>query len=330
LLYILWGQDDFSINQALEEIKTGLGDPASLLTNTTIFEGQQLTMGQLQEVCGALPFLAEKRLVIVKGLLERFEAKSKSNRQKKNARSADWQNEFKLLGDYTGQMPDSTILVIIGYDIKSGNPLLRELADKAKVRSFPFLKGEGLNQWVRQRVTQEGGIISPGAVDLLVRLVGGNLWVMTGEINKLVMYASGRRIEEGDVKTVVGYVQQTNVFALVDAIVESKAGVAEKLLQQLLQIGVSPAFLLTMLSRQLRLIVLAKTVKGRVKSRTEIQHRLGLAEFALRKTLEQADRYPWERIKEVYRRVLETDLSIKTGKYDGELALDILVAELCQ
>jgi hypothetical protein len=27
---------------------------------------------------------------------------------------------------------------------------------------------------------------------------------------------------------------------------------------------------------------------------------------------------------------LETDLSIKTGKYGGELALNILIAELCQ
>jgi hypothetical protein len=28
--------------------------------------------------------------------------------------------------------------------------------------------------------------------------------------------------------------------------------------------------------------------------------------------------------------MLATDLAIKTGKYDGELALTILIAELCQ
>nr|NIT57717.1 hypothetical protein [Fodinibius sp.]NIY26299.1 hypothetical protein [Fodinibius sp.] len=62
----------------------------------------------------------------------------------------------------------------------------------------------------------------------------------------------------------------------------------------------------------------------------EIQNKLGLtSEFALRKTLEQADRYPLERLKEVYHKLLEADLSIKTGKYGAELTLSILVAELC-
>ena len=50
----------------------------------------------------------------------------------------------------------------------------------------------------------------------------------------------------------------------------------------------------------------------------------------MRRTLEQAARYPMPRLKEIYHKLLETDLSIKTGKFDGELALTILVAELCQ
>jgi len=63
----------------------------------------------------------------------------------------------------------------------------------------------------------------------------------------------------------------------------------------------------------------------------EIQNKLGLSsEFATNKTLDQADLYTLERLKEVYHRLLEADLSIKTGKYNGELALNILVAELCQ
>jgi len=58
---------------------------------------------------------------------------------------------------------------------------------------------------------------------------------------------------------------------------------------------------------------------------------LGLtSEFALRRTLEQADRYSLERLKQVYHKLLEADLSIKTGRYDAELTLNILIAELCQ
>ena len=50
----------------------------------------------------------------------------------------------------------------------------------------------------------------------------------------------------------------------------------------------------------------------------------------MRKVLEQTNKYPMRQIINVYHKLLEADLSIKTGKYDGELALNILIAELCQ
>jgi len=331
LLYVLVGEDDFSLRQSLEEIKRDIGDQALLAANTTTLDGQQVTLDQLRTVCETVPFLAERRLVIVNGLLERFEPKSKSSRQKKITPVANQQNEYKLLATYISKIPDSTVLVLIDGKIASNNPLLRELSAKAKVKSFPLLRDTELRQWIQRHVTEEGGSISSPAVNSLAKLVGSNLWTMINEINKLVLFTSGRRIEEEDVKTVVSYAQEANVFAMVDAILEFKAGVAEQLLQQLLQRGAAPAYLLVMLSRQVRMIVRVKELRNQGEPKIEIQNKLGLtSEFALRKTLDQADRYPLERLKELYLKLLEADLSIKTGKYGGELTLNILIAELCQ
>jgi len=332
LLYILWGQDDFSLYGSLEEIKRSIGDQALLAVNTTTLDGQQLTLDQLKTVCGTVPFLAEKRLVIVKGLLERFEPKGKSSQRKKNALVTDQQNEYKSLGDCISNIPDSTILVLIDNSrIRSNNPLFRELSAKAKVKSFPLLRGGKLRQWIQGYVAKEGGSISPRAVDLVAELVGSNLRIMANEVNKLILFTSGRRIEEEDVKMVVSGAQETNVFAMIDAIFEFKAGIAEQLLQQLLQRGANPAYFLVMLSRQVQRIVQMKELRNQRKSETEIQDKLGLtSEFVWRKVLEQAGRYPMERLKDIYRKLLETDLSVKTGKYGGELALNLLIAELCQ
>ena len=331
MLYILAGQDDFSLGGSLEEIKRGIGDQALLAANTTILDGQQVTLDQLRAVCETVPFLSERRLVIVNGLLERFEPKSKSSGQKKITPVANQQNEYKLLVTYISKIPDSTILVLIDGRLGRNNPLFRALSARAEVKTFPLLRNTELRKWIQRRVIEEGGSISPGAVDLLVKLVGSNLWIMKSEINKLVLFTSGRRIEEEDVKRVVSYAHQANVFAMVDAILEFKAGIAEQSLHQLLEGGAAPAYLLVMLLRQLRMVVRVKELRGQGKPEVEIQNKLGLtSEFALRKTLEQASRYSWERLKEVYHKLLETDLSIKTGKYGGELALNILFAELCQ
>ena len=331
MLYILLGQDDFSRRQALEEIKKGMGDQILLATNTTTLDGQQLTLDQLRAVCETVPFLAERRLVIVNGLLGRFEPKSKSRRQGKTASITNQQNEYKSFASHITQIPDSTTLVLIDGRIKSSNPLLRELSTKAQIQSFPRLTNTGLRRWIGQRVKQEGGSISLEAVNLLAKLVGSELWIMSSEINKLVLFTSGRRIEEEDVRRLVSHAQEVNVFAMVDAILEFKAGVAEQLLERLLEGGAAPAYLLVMLSRQVQMIVRAKELRNRRESESEIQDRLGLtAEFALRKVLEQADRYPMRQVVEIYHKLLETDLSIKTGRYSGEMALNLLIADLCQ
>ena len=331
MLYILLGPDDFSLHESLEEIKRGVGDQALLPANTTVLDGQQLPLAQLRSICETVPFLAEKRLVIVEGLLMRFEAKGKSSPQKKKVPLANQENEYKSLAADISKLPESTILVLIDGRVTSNNPLLRELSGKAEVKRFPLLRDARLRQWIQRKVKEEDGSISPQAVDLLAKLVGSNLWIMTNEIKKLVLLTSGRRIEEGDVGTLVSYAQQTNVFAMVDAILEFKPGIAEKLLQQLLRGGAAPAYLLFMLSRQVQMVVRAKELRSQGEPEVGIQNRLGLpAEFALRRTLEQANRHPWPRIIEVYHKLLETDLAIKTGKYEGELALNILIAELGQ
>jgi len=332
VLYILLGEDDYSLHQALGEIKRATGDQAMLESNTTILDNREVTLDELQTVCETAPFLAERRLVIVNGLLERFDPKSSSPRRRGKARKApNRQKEWKSYSDYISNIPESTVLVLTDSKIKSGNPLLKELSAKTKVMSFPPLRGFKLQQWVQSYVKKQGGSISTPAVKSLAELVGSNLWTMANEINKLLSFTSGKRIEEDDVKMVASHTLQANVFAMIDAILGFKTGVAEQSLQQLLQRGSAPAYLLAMLARQLQMIVRVKELRKQRRSESEIQNKLGLpSEFALRKTLEQADKYPSQRLKRVYQKLLETDLSIKTGKYDGELALNILVAELSQ
>ena len=330
MLYILLGEDDFSLTRSLEEIKQGLGDPALLATNTTVLEGQQVTSDQLRTVCDTAPFLAEKRLVIIQGLLGRFEPQVKPRRRRKMAPSTGQESEYKSFATGLSNLPESTVLVLIDGRIKSNNPLLKQLSAKAEVRTFPILREARLRRWIEREAAEQGASMSPQAVDLLAKLVGGNLWIMSNEINKLALFASGRRIEVEDIKAIVSFAQEANVFAMVDAILDFKAGVAEQLLEQLLQRGASLAYLLVMLSRQVRMVVRAKELRRQRKPEAEIQSRLGLtSEFALRKTLEQAQRYPLERLKQVYRRLLQADLSIKTGKYEGGLALNLLIADLC-
>jgi DNA polymerase-3 subunit delta len=94
---------------------------------------------------------------------------------------------------------------------------------------------------------------------------------------------------------------------------------------------VEPVYLLAMIARQARIIFLVREMRARGLSRNEIQTTLGLAsDFLVRKAWEQSEKYSPARLRQLYHRLLETDVAIKTGRLEGEIALNILVTELGQ
>lgn len=332
MLYILAGPDDFSRTQTLEEIKHRLGDPSILAMSTTVLEGQKITVDELKHACETVPFMSEKRFVTVTGLLERFDAAQKAEKTRSTANNP--QRDPTPFAACLNNIPDFTIAVLIEDELPAAakkDSLFKSISGKADTRLYPPIKDAKLRAWIQKRVADLGGSISAQALETIYQLVGSNLWIMASEIDKLFLYAKGRRIEEADVRALVGYTQDVSVFALIDAIVDFKVEQAGQTLQQLLDHGAAPAYLLFMLDRQFRMIVRAKDLKARGQSDSFIQNKLGInSDFALRRTLEQAGRYSSTRLLQIYQSLLDTDIAMKTGKYDAELALNLLIAELCR
>ena len=330
MLLILTGQDDYSLNEALKKIKGEVADAESLPANMTVLEGQRVSIDQLRPVCEAAPFLAEKRLVIIEGLLGRYEPKRGSRRPAGGGpsgrrKTAEKKDDPKPLADYFSTVPPSTVVVLVDAEIKQTNPMLKALAGKGKQETFPLLREAQLKEWIRARAQHEKATIAPAAVDLLAKAVGSNLWVMSSELTKLTIYADGRQIEADDVRLLTGYSQQQNIFALVDSIVEGRTQNAGRQLEKTLQSGASASYVMAMLARQMRMIVTAQEMKAQRTPIAEARGRLGLsAEFAARKVLEQAGRYSLPRLRQVYGLLVEADLALQTGRYEPELAVSLL------
>lgn len=330
MFHILYGQDSFSVKEALDEIKQGLGDPQLLSTNTTMFDGQKLTLPELLAACDTIPFLAEHRLVVVQGLLSRFDP-PRGGRQSRRPAAGDRQVEPWLgLKDYATTMPASTALVLVDGVVDRNNALLKALAPAAKDREFRPLSDDALLDWVMRRVKKLGGQMSAPAAKTLVSLVGGNLWVMSSEMEKLCLYARGRTIEDRDVRLQTSSAREFTVFNLVDAVMERRAPVAIQLLHQLSMEGAAAPFVLFMLTRQFRLLLRMKDLTGLRLQTWELAGRLGVPSGAVSRMLQQQAAYSVKRLEDTYRKLLETDISIKTGKWDGEQALELLIVDLCR
>ncbi|MDP2952134.1 MAG: DNA polymerase III subunit delta [Chloroflexota bacterium] len=334
MLYILHGPDRFSLREMLERLKEDLGAGDLTSSNTTALDGKQVSLQELMSVCSTVPFLAPRRLVAVEGLLARFEPRGNASASF-SGRTAPPQVKTQLaawlpLKEYLPRMPYTTLLVLVEGKLRRDNPLLKELAPQAKVMEFPEMKGPDLQNWVRLRVRKAGGEMSPTAVRLLADLVGADLGVLAGEIEKLCLYGRGRRIEETDVRLLVNHAREASVFSLVDALVQRQTPQALRALHQLLDEGAVAPYLLFMITRQFRFLLRAQELVSQGLRQEVLAQRLGLSGYPLRKTLQQAEEYEAERLEEVYRGLRDTDLAVKTGRQDPELALDLLVAELCR
>ncbi len=325
MIYVLYGADDYSIHEALTAIKKGLGDAETLATNTTRLEGDKLALAEFQAAVETYPFFGDKRLVIVNGLAGRFEGRSKSPAAAKKAEASPAADFAAVLKS----APPTTIAVLTDGELKKTNPFLKELAGKAEIREFPAMQPGRLAEWIKKRAAQQGSSISDEAAALLSRLVGCNLWALSGEIDKLSLLTAGQRIEAADVESAVAACREVSVFELVDAVMAGHGATAQQLLQGFLRDGQSPSYILFMLARQMRLLVRAKSMMAEGCSDGFMQGKLGLPDFALRRTLEQAGRFNLARLKNFYHRLLEADIAIKTSRYDEELAVGILIAESC-
>jgi DNA polymerase-3 subunit delta len=322
LLYILVGPDDYSLQARLRELRTEGDDPSALSMNTSRFDGSKLAFEELTQACNTLPFLGQKRLVIVEGLLGRFEKTSK--------RQSEWK-EWQPLANFVTEIPTTTTLILADSQvIRQTNQLLKTLSPKATVQSFPLLKGYKVQEWIRARVTERGAQISRGATELLAEYSGDDLWILANEIDKLALHSAGQTIQEEDVRCLTSYLREANVFAMVDAVMEHRADTATRLIRQMLAQGETVPYILSMITRQFRLIARANDLTSHGTKASELPGRLGVSpNYPLGKLLRQGADYSPGQLLQIFRKLVETDAAIKTGRYRDELALDLLVAELC-
>ena len=328
MFYVFYGDDEYSIRHTVDEMKAKLGDPGSADLNTTVLDGRSLAFDELRTTCDSMPFLSDKRLIIVEGLLARYEPRASVP-----AATAGKQRSDPIetgLRAYLPIMPDTARLVFLERGaLGERNPLLkmaRELGGTVKLFAPPA--GAVLTAWIQKRVHDQGATISPRAAETLAAFAGGNLRQLAQEIDKLSTYTGQRTIEEADVRLLVADASEIKVWTLTDALAAHKREQAIGVLRQLLDDGEQPPVLLAVIARQFRSLLLVKEMADEHLSSDAIAGQLKIHPYVVQKAVPTARAFSYERLSAIYRHLLDTDLAIKTGRLDPTLALDLLVLEL--
>jgi DNA polymerase-3 subunit delta len=331
-VYVLYGEDAFGRDEAVHTLKERMRALPAGEHNLTEL-GPETSVAALRMAADVVPFLAERRMVIVHGLLGRLAGRGGGGQRRtaKARKTADsGTDELQALLDYLLDLPQSTSLVLVEDGRLNPQPLEAAIPrGRAAVREYPRVID--VVAWVRARARLIGVDLDEGAVRELAALGGGDLRRLDSELHKLADFADGRTINRADVRElVVG--RDIAVWSLLDGLSERRADKALTALHTLYSQGEPPEALLgrdiaphyrrLMVARELSLA--SKEERARVDAAA-----LGLNPATLGRWADQAaafDRTELERALEV---LLELDRHIKLGETEPEPSLEVAIMRLC-
>jgi DNA polymerase-3 subunit delta len=324
VIYLLHGDDDYAMNQFIAEIEAKMGDPATAAMNITRLEGRSLNPDELMRSAGAMPFLTERRLVVVNNPLAGLQSQPARER-------------FKKLLE---QIPPSTALVLCiprplvdprGKRSGTQHWLQKWSATqpgRVYEREFSIPHGPQMARWIQTQARELGGEFALQGANRLAELVGDDPRVATKEIEKLLAYVNYKRpVDDDDVTMLVADVSEGDVFAMVDALGNRDGRQALEMLHRLLEQD-EPLRLYGMIIRQFRLLLQTRELIDSGYREADIAKKLGTHPFVISKLSGQVRNFNLAQLESIYRVLLDLDIAMKTGLTDPVIGLDVLVASL--
>ena len=324
--YILHGDDSISRDAALARMRKAMGEDGDL--NRSEFDGTQTPVADVLAAVKSLPFLAEKRLVIVKGLIRHV--------TRKGAGQAGKAAADRLMHELPG-LPTFARLVLVESDLLSEK---NRLLKAARAMENGYIKGyrkpQNLANWIRQRAKEAyDAEISAAAASAIAALVSDDVLRADNELHKLVCYVDGEReISEADVALLTPYVPEANIFEMVDALAIGDGSRALELIHQSLQQNPGDAGfgLFGMIARQFRLLTMTRDHldRGGGAGGQSIARAIGAHPFVAGKLATQARRFSALQLDAILKRLQRYDQDMKTGRIEPRLALELLVTSLAR
>ncbi len=162
--------------------------------------------------------------------------------------------------------PPGNCLILTADTVDKRKKIFKVIEQNGVILQFAESKSEAatketLKQEAQKLLTHDGKTMTASAWTALGKKTGYTLRPSLNELQKLINYVGNRAaIEEKDVETVVGKTKEDSIFDLTNALGEKNAAAALSALKALLDQGEHHLMILTMISREIRLLLQASVV----------------------------------------------------------------------
>jgi len=210
-VYYLWSEDPFLLEEALSKVADVLTSDAPTEFNYDSFY-PSASSTQIIDAISTLPFMAERRLVVLKDFHEFSEA------------------TIKEIIPYLKDPPESTCMIILSCKAP------RKGMDVGWKVYHLTIKESDMPSWIRELSLRKGVSMTDGAVELLLEFAGHDTGLLSMEIEKLA-HSGKRLIREEDVISSIGMMRHFSSFELINCIFERDKTKALRILRAIFKEG---------------------------------------------------------------------------------------------
>jgi DNA polymerase III subunit delta len=259
------------------------------------------------------------------------------------------QEEFDAIESYVKDPNPDAMLIFIADHISIPADVHRmELTDRDRYQRIRDTLGEFCGivefarvdedegiKWVNDTAAERGVKVDCDAAHELVDALGADMMLVTGELEKLVLYtAEKKRITLADVETLVLAAKQRSLYELTDAISAKDRARALEVLEAILTSGdgedaaIGHLYMLARTFRQM-LVILEKNVRDSRTIWQALWQGFRVPPFAAEDIIRQARRYKTRReITQAIRRIARADLELRSNPPSKRLVLERLILDL--
>ncbi len=316
MLFFYHGENSWLAKQKIEAIIKKFKaqvDPAG--QNIEYLDGETLSLDNFFRSVSVIGFLAAKKLIIIKNIFD-------------NKKLSDLQGPLIDFIKKQKDTPEENYIIFW----QSGRPdsrtkLYKALSKLKFSEEFKNLNNTQLIAWIKKQASKLGRDISNEATSLLINYIGNDLWQLDHEISKLAHFSKDK-IEEDDVKNLVQAKTDENIFTLIDALGKKDKALALKLLEEKLHHGINHQYILTMIVRQFRMIIKAKSLADNINGPGHLSQLLKIHPLVAEKTLSQSKMYKIEELKKIYNELLHLDEKFKTSQNQEKILFAKMINDL--
>ena len=323
MLFFLYGEDDYRSNEKLKQIKEKFIEKVDESGYNIVVLDEKITIEKFTKEFSQTGFLASKKLIIIKGLLKQVISKELANVVLEYLEKFKNDEDENIIVFYENNLPHSRKNALSGNKLK----LFQKLNSFKYSQEFKKLPDYKVIEWIQGKFKEEDKNIDKKLANKMLALVGNRLRLLSNEISKISSYNKEQDIEEESIDKLVSASLNDDIFLFSDKLANKKKIEAVKLLNEQLQSGANPVYLLTMIIRQFRILLQIKAALEENIPQASLAKHLFLHPFIIKKSIASAQLYSLEELKLIYQKLLSLEKKIKSSRLKPQTLLNLFVLD---